>query len=337
MAYIERYKNGRVPTFKSKFRYFIQSQFWIGGRQSSPFLSTRVYLDLIDADGNGLSSLPVNRTTNSQAKSINAIEIDLDRNLYLAFSGNESITLIKINSNGFLIWEKSKFLPLVSQTNSLKIDWNNNIYVGAQRTTTAGTYYNYFKYDTNGNLLWNLDTSGVIFSIAVDANNSYVYTDKNTSRSYLIKYDNDGNEIWQRQVSSNAIPRQVIYDGNGYLYLTHTRPIPQTTLKKYDIDGNLIWSVDTVNDVFAITLGPDGNIYVAGYTTGFVRIYNTSGSLISQFSSVALCQSLYVDTEGNVYMSSNDAYYRKYNKSGVLLWSYLYNGVVLTSKWTKNN
>lgn len=114
------------------------------------------------------------------------------------------------------------------------------------------------------------------------------------------------------------------------LYIGHNRSSSITTRKWYD-SGTSIWTADHGNNVLAIAVDADGNVYTAGRsaTSGWnnvVRKYNSSGTQITDGWPVNIGlanspTSLAIDDDGSVYVgsvwsSSSSRSARKYASSG---------------------
>jgi cysteine-rich repeat protein len=160
---------------------------------------------------------------------------------------------------------------------------------------------------------------------------------------YRVSADGSGNIYAVGRVGA-ALPGQT-HLGNEDAYV-----------RKYDSSGTVVWtrefgtsSYDMANDVSADS---SGNIYVGGDTYGtlpgqtasgsmdaFVRKYDSTGTVVwtNQFgtSSEDYVQGVSVDSSGNVYavgfagfnlsgqtyLGSGDAFVRKYDSSGNILWT----------------
>ncbi len=173
-----------------------------------------------------------------------------------------------------------------------------------------------------------------------------------------VKYNSSGIEQWVRRYgSSNSteVAWAMALDGEGNVYVTgysYARIDSTQNLLtlKYSSDGALLWddklSSNKPSEGFAITVGNDGSVYVAGYSTGggtgldyvtikysssgtreWVRFYNGPGNLTDVAWSIA------TDNNGNVYVtgqsrgtSNGDFLTIKYNSAGVTQWEARYNG-----------
>ena len=172
---------------------------------------------------------------------------------------------------------------------------------------------------------------------------------------------------WTRQFGTvvNDEARAVTVDGSGNVYVAgQTRGMfdglsagaGDAFLRKYDGGGTELWTRQfgsTGNDyVFSVSVGGDGNVYVAGWTDGalpgqtqagvrdaHVRKYDGNGNNLwaRQFGTAAddFGQSVAVDGSGDVYVAGYtsgilpgqssaagvDTFLRKYDGSGTELWT----------------
>ncbi len=158
--------------------------------------------------------------------------------------------------------------------------------------------------------------------IAVDnAGNSYVagvtqgalpgQTSSGGSDAFVRKYDTAGNEVWTRQfgssTSDDAIAIGVDTAGNSYVAGWTGGTLPGQTssggtdafVRKYDAAGNALWTRQFGSSSYdfaqAIAVDTAGNIYAAGYTQGTLPGQTSSGSY--------------------------DAFVRKYDASGNIVWT----------------
>jgi hypothetical protein len=127
-------------------------------------------------------------------------------------------------------------------------------------------------------------------------------------------------------------------------------------VRKYDAAGTLLWTrqfgSSSFDDAFGVAVDTGGNVLVAGYTNGalpvqtsaggfdaFVRKYDSAGTLLwtRQFGSSMYdaATGVAVDPGGNVLVAgyiggvlpgqtsagSRDAFVRKYDSAGTLLWT----------------
>jgi len=123
------------------------------------------------------------------------------------------------------------------------------------------------------------DSNGNVY-VAGDFDNGF-----NGDDYLLIKYDINGNKIWERRYNGSANDddwiRSMIIDNEGYIYVTG-RSINiypdgaggngDCCTIKYDSDGNIVWKAiydspwHGFDDGFEIVLDEENNIYLSGMT-----------------------------------------------------------------------
>ncbi len=213
-------------------------------------------------------------------------------------TGDATGILIKFNSSGIQDWN----LSWNGISRDISVDCENNIYLtGYTAILTAGSNDAYIaKYNSSGTLLWNKTWGGAKWDegacITVDRNNniylsgiSYSWSpDPLYSDIFLIKYDSQGNKIWQTIWGGFYHDRvfDIVVDNYGYIYLTgelftysYYRDSHVFTLTesfdafviKYDSGGNeighRIWGGTGLRDRGnGIAIDNNGNCYIAGET-----------------------------------------------------------------------
>lgn len=178
------------------------------------------------------------------------------------------------------------------------------------------------RYSSSGQLLWadQFGTSGADFAsgVAVDAagtlfvvgvtSGALAGSNLGGSDAYLRKYDVSGNVIWNRQFGTSATEQVggVALFGN-YVYVVGTTSgvltgsnagLDDVFLRKYDVNGNVVWTRQFGTHTAEVARGPAidaaGNVYIVGSTSGRI---------------------------GSFYAGSQDAFVRKYNAAGAILWT----------------
>ncbi|MCH8273174.1 MAG: SBBP repeat-containing protein [Armatimonadetes bacterium] len=229
---------------------------------------------------------------------------------------------------------------------ALALDSAGNVYVTGHSTGSGtGRDYVKFKYDPNGNLLWERRYNGPgnnrdrATALALDsAGNVYVTgvsTGSGTFGDYAtLKYDSDGNLLWVRRyngpANSDDYPIALAVDGAGNVQVTGrswggATGYDYATLR-YDTDGNLLW-VRRYNGAgngfdFPTALAADGagNVYVTGISEGsgtgddYATLkYDARGSLrwVRRYNgpgnSDDVASALAVDSAGNVCVTGRSA------------------------------
>jgi hypothetical protein len=167
------------------------------------------------------------------------------------------------------------------------------------------------KYDKSGNLqsgwpkFWHADVMVDIYDMEIDKKgNIYIAGNTRTGEdpynTFILKFDSEGNMvegwpiIWDS--GSTDVARIVQISPDGYLSLsgdTRSEENPWNVfLLKYDSSGKvlpgwpIIWDSGSPDWSFGMTLDPDGNIYLTGFTAYgenpsnvFLLKYDSSGNL----------------------------------------------------------
>ncbi len=122
--------------------------------------------------------------------------------------------------------------------------------------------YATFKYDPDGNVLWEARHDGPdnwdrddAAGLALDPDgNVYV-----TGSSGTVKYDAGGNELWARGPGGNAL--SIDAAGNAY--------VAGSVTVKFDPWGNELWRIE--REGIALKLDSAGNVYVVGHDSTTVK------------------------------------------------------------------
>lgn len=193
-----------------------------------------------------------------------------------------------------------------------------------------------------------------------------IYVASSTSGPTLWKYDQTGNQLWERSVATNGVGSGfgVAADSTGAYIVGYATAIPGQPqifnngafISKYDPNGNVIWTrlftaQEAFGDTRATTVAVDAEgVYMAGLTAGtlpgqkssgtgrdiFVRKYDLSGNEMwtSQFgggqaSSIAVNSTgVYVTGSGGgtIPGQTGSQFLRKYDASGNAIWTRLFGG-----------
>jgi len=190
-------------------------------------------------------------------------------------------------------------------------------------------------------------------AIAADAaGNAYVtgyYGDIGTAACRTIKYDTDGNVVWNKLFEDPdidiGIGWDVDVDASGNVYVAgwaYNGANWDYLVIKYDAGGSSVWAKpwDGLSNDFASGVAVDalGNVYVTGGSdvggVGFRTIkYDSGGNLqwshpYDEFGNGSIGYDVAVDALGNVYVtgftnngSNNDYLTIKYDTDGNFQWS----------------
>ncbi len=276
--------------------------------------------------------------------------------LSTTFSLKPALFFVKYDSNGNVIWAKTAVGRVSTYGMGLATDPAGNIYVtgGFESSSiifdsitlnqdSVGADIFIAKYDNSGNVVWAKRAGGSTFdnaySIDSDAyGNLYVggtfsgtcvfgsdtlISNSNYSDLLLLKFDNNGNEIWARRaggIYGDEI-KSVVIDTFGNIFIagsfqSSTLLFGNDTLlnsgqwdpfiAKYDNFGNELWaksSGSTIDDKgTSLTSDASGNVYMSGWFKGSSITFGTTTLNNSSF----------------VY---DDIFIVKYDGNGNVIWA----------------
>ena len=248
---------------------------------------------------------------------INAEELKLDwQKTWGGSSGDEFYDILQTQDEEFVIAGYTKSTDVEGVLNNGRIDAL------------------IIKYDKVGNLVWQKSWGG--------NNNDYFYdilqtqdggfigtgysestdieeiTNKGRSDAIIVKYDKDGNMLWQKNWGGNSY--DYFYDmiqtqdegiiGVGFSYSSNIEGISNNgasdaVIVKYDKEGNLLWQKnwggEDTDEFYDVLLTQDGGFIVAGYSAS-------------------------TDIEGLQINGYDDAVIVKYDKEGNMLWQKSWGG-----------
>ncbi|MDH3629394.1 MAG: hypothetical protein OES25_17295, partial [Acidobacteriota bacterium] len=179
------------------------------------------------------------------------------------------------------------------------LDWDIDLAQSSQeaRVDAAGNVYsvtgvNLLKIDLDGNVLWTraLDTVGgyvyVGGRLAIDPDGNVLVIGTNwlvePNALLTLKFDPDGNLLWESVMSTTSGPRRVETDaaGNVYVLAQTNSSLEDFVTGKYDPDGNLLWRNvfvgGVINEPSHLAVTPDGVVAVVGRSNVVGNSYDTS-------------------------------------------------------------
>ncbi len=303
--------------------------------------------DICDIDCTETSTWTWARQGGSDASDYGfSLQVDVSGNVYQAgrtygsfngqaYAGLQDAFIVKYDTSGNPLWTRQFGTTKDDDVSDIALDATGNVYLtgrtgGDLAGTNQGNNDAYVrKYDATGAISWTrqFGTGSADFglTIAVDRVNNYVYTagitqgvmdgaHQGNSDAYIRKFDFDGNHIWTRQFGSSAAdePKSIAIDSVGNIYVVGNT--------WGDLFGTK--SPNYNADVFVVKYSADG---IQGWNDHFGNSSYNYGNGIALDSS----DNVYVtgDLYGNLFgtsAGSYDAFIRKYNSGGNILWSKQY-------------
>ena len=251
--------------------------------------------------------------------------------------GSSDAIIVKYDKDGNLLWQKSwggnnddcffssvltndNGIIVVGKTKSLDIDGLPN----------KGNYDAIIvKYDIDGNMLWQKNYGGsgeeVFESLVLNNDNGFVVagesnsidieglSNKGNMDAIIVKYDKDGNMLWQNCWGGNNEDKFVsiaLTNDDGFTVIGNSNSINVEDLSnkgdidaiivKYDKDGNMLWQKNYggryIDNFYSIILTDDGGFIVVGSSSsndiegilnkgsydGIIIKYDNEGNILSQ-------------------------------------------------------
>ncbi len=295
-----------------------------------------------------------------------AIAVDASGNVYVGGSSEngayDDFLTLKYDSAGTIIWNKAYDSSNNDEVLGLVLSSSGDVYVtGASVCVDSNVNcIRLIRYDASGNMVLNkeLMSSAYAYDMAADASgNLYIAGRKVNATSadfVLIKTDADGNISWSEtyDAGNNEQARGIAVDNSGNIYVSGFS-MPQGSgsdilTLKYSSDGALLWSkiYDSGSDDavtgHGVAVDPQGDVYVAGYTTvtapagEYVIIkYDSDGNVLwtktNASDNTDPTASITTNVSGSVYLLgtylSTDNYdymIAKYDSKGILVWDTLF-------------
>jgi uncharacterized delta-60 repeat protein len=274
--------------------------------------------------------------------------------------GGSDVLLVKYDAAGTLLWQRTLGGTNTDDAKSIGIASDGSVYVAGYTNSIGSSLPSVLliKYNSSGAVQWQRTFSGsgkdegYAVTVALDGS---VYVGGNTDSSgsgvndiLLIKYDSYGNLLWQKTLGGSSYDfASSITNIGGFVYLTgYTGSAgagsSDAVVAKYNSAGTLQWQRvlggSTAEAGQAVSGGPDGSVYVTGYTSSAGAVgteillakYSSSGVLQWQRTlggnGADAAQGVTVGTDGSVYVigytnsaGSQDFLLAKFDADGTLL------------------
>lgn len=249
-------------------------------------------------------------------------------------AGGGDCFMQKYSSGGAVAWTRQFGTSGDESVNGTAIGGLDNLFAMGATTgtfpgqTASGDWDAFVRlYDLSGDLSWTRQFGTSAFDEVVDgatdSSGTYLYAAGWTGGdlggqgnaggrdAFVRKYSAAGTLFWTRQFGSPADDNLlgIAVDSSEQLYgvgwTAGSLPGQSSSgardafIRKYDADGNVLWTSQfgtaATETAYAVALDPDGDPWVAGWTSGTFAGQSSSGGI--------------------------DAFFRKYSSTGTALWT----------------
>lgn len=279
--------------------------------------SQDVFVSKSDPSGNPLWAISIGGSGQERALSIKtdaagniyigghfaSPSLDVAGSITLTNNGQSDIFVIKLDSDGAVLWAKSAGSTGDDFGYSLAVDATGNVYVTGTffgtsltfgSTTLSSIAWDIFlvKYDTDGNVQWARKQDGF---------GSY------NEEAYAVATDASGNVIIGGSITGTVKFDSTVLFGSIYTL---------SFLVKFDTNGNVLWAKQATgesNSIFSITTDVNDNIFV-------------SGRFIGTHPNPSLTPVTIIDGDTLPAFGDQDIFIAKYNSTGDVQWAKSYGG-----------
>lgn len=266
--------------------------------QNQSDLGTYVFMRQYSSEGEVINTIPL-----TQNQSLRAAALDENDHIYFVggrLGGEPTYRsyFAKADDEGNILFniklDSSDDINSQMAPTSITLD-DNNVYVGGYFGQTVEGFIK--KFDSEGNELNHITLDNYprqsVTGITADPNGDITvagdfWSDTRSWETYVARYDSDGNELWSVKTGTSESDgaTEITSTADGTVYVTgHSSGIYNAkesamwfdaTAMKFSPEGERLWVHQFGshgNDKgFAITTGPEGNVWVAGAVTARTRI-----------------------------------------------------------------
>ncbi len=203
------------------------------------------------------------------------------------------------------LWHKAYDSGYHDSAFDVAVDSEDNVRVTGYSNDGSTDNYHTIKYDKDGNEIWSKSYDGgnndLAYGVVVDSEDNIIVTGFSHNATgngmdnyYTIKYDKDGNEIWNQSYADGRTDQAmaVAVDSQDNIIVTgcsRNLGVYYLTIK-YNQNGTEIWNEtyadDPVSEAFGVAVDSEDNVIVtgqSGYALGYwhtIKYNGTNGTQI---------------------------------------------------------
>jgi hypothetical protein len=186
-------------------------------------------------------------------------------------------------------------------------------------TTPNGAFFggaggDIFFFNNKGELLWTKDV-GSRYALLLDNGTALLagsYNKKESWKSTIIKFDFEGNILWERQTGLIGVDGLAMTSDGSFIAVGATDQEKKGHVMLFDGDGNKLWDHQVDGRVETVAVSKNGYV-VAGPRDRYIYVYNRNGELISEYyasnysdsqdTAIASDESYFLFASGHKYLS----------------------------------
>jgi hypothetical protein len=199
--------------------------------------------------------------------------------------GDETVWIMKISSDGEIIWQKTYRNGYPDQANSIIETSDSGIILTGGTDLMAGGDVWVIKLDGNGSIEWEnkygssgFDNPEEGVDIIETINGKFILIGNRDEMPWIVCLNNDGTVFWQKTFAGDnqIILRAITEVGNDYVVIGDVNTISnqrQIWILKIDSNGSIIWEKEiggTGNEfVQSSSTDSENNLIIAAHTNSF--------------------------------------------------------------------
>jgi hypothetical protein len=183
--------------------------------------------------------------------------------------------LASLESEYFLLWNNTYGTGLSEQCRGLVQCSDGGFALIGDYLSGGNRKVVLLRTDANGNHLWNstIASPGIDwgYSVLQTEDNGFLFAGSNSSQTWIVKTDQDGNRVWSEEYGSGCLNSLIECSSGGYAATGYTMGEPSAHILRIDDSGTKLWNstFGTRSHTFDIVECDDGGFAATGYVGDF--------------------------------------------------------------------